>query len=471
MQFTMQPHTQTRRLAAAALLACTACCGCQGAVSQEDRPLVVVVSGDTAGRIVPCGCASNQSGGLPRRATYVKQLRTEADVILADAGGAPSGTSLYDRAKFEAILRGELAMGVAAHNIGAGEAALGADYLRRIAEEFHLPLLSANVSDGDGRPVGQEIRIVKAGGRRVALIGVLGEQFATGDLQVAPPRRAVSDVLSEAAGNYDFAVVLAYVEEDELRQLANALPEVDVVVGGPTGQRVPPTRIGPTLMASATNEGKVLARFDAPTPGSSQQWKGSIVEVNEQIADDEEQIANVRQFRAELARRDFTPDETSFTEGLFSGRAGDRIAGTPRCRECHAHEEDCSEWDKSGHAGAWDSLREKGAHVDPDCQRCHTTGYGLPGGFESVKHSGDLVGIGLVDVGCESCHGPSQAHADDEKVRTACYTRAADRCTGCHDQENSPKFVYDEYWEQIRHGKLPDDGSGALSATTNEEGR
>src|SRR5262245_34937046 len=51
------------------------------------KPLELVVSADTAGFIIPCGCTSNQSGGLPRRATYVSALRENADVVVLDAGG------------------------------------------------------------------------------------------------------------------------------------------------------------------------------------------------------------------------------------------------------------------------------------------------------------------------------------------------------------------------------------------------
>ena len=74
----------------------------------DSQPLYVVVSGDTAGWIVPCGCTSNQSGGLLRRGTYLQQLRSAGEVLYVDAGGAAAGTSAYDRAKFEAILQGEL---------------------------------------------------------------------------------------------------------------------------------------------------------------------------------------------------------------------------------------------------------------------------------------------------------------------------------------------------------------------------
>ena len=51
-------------------------------------PVQLIVSGDTAGWIVPCGCTSNQSGGLLRRGTYVASVSGNADVIVADAGGA-----------------------------------------------------------------------------------------------------------------------------------------------------------------------------------------------------------------------------------------------------------------------------------------------------------------------------------------------------------------------------------------------
>jgi hypothetical protein len=77
---------------------------------------------------------------------------------------------------------------------------------------------------------------------------------------------------------------------------------------------------------------------------------------------------------------------------------------------------------------------------------CHTTGYGLPDGFQSLARSQTRVA-----VGCESCHGPSQAHADRPTRRTPFTAR--DRCTRCHDHENSPQFVFEAYWSKIEHGR------------------
>ena len=427
---------------------CAAVCGCGSEEKTGGRPLVVVVSADTAGWIVPCGCASNQWGGLPRRASYLESLRGQAEVILADAGGAACGCLPYDRAKFAAILRGEVAMGLSAHNLGASEVALGPEHLRRLAPQTNIPFVSANVRDAQGQPLAEPLRIVEAAGRRVALVGVLSPKYATQQIRVGPPRQAVLDALSHAAGRYDSVVVLAYLPLDELRELARTLPEVDAVVGGPTEQPVPPEELGPVLLVSATKQGKFLARLDVPAPGPAGCWTGTIVKLDEQYADEPGQLANLKEFYEELGRADFTPADTSFAGLVAAAPEGFRIAGTEACRKCHEHDRDCKLWDASGHAQAWESIRRTGAHVDPDCQRCHTTGYGLPGGFQSVRRTAERAG-----VGCESCHGPSAAHVADGKVHTAFYARAKDHCTGCHDRENSPEFEYEEYWAKIRHGK------------------
>jgi hypothetical protein len=427
------------------VLACAMLAGCRPSASP--RALVVVASGDTAGWIVPCGCTSNQSGGLPRRATYIAGLRKQAEVVPIDVGGAAHGNSPYELAKFEAILRGEVLMGVAAHNIGAAEARFGPDELRRLAAKTGVPLLSANARDRSGQLVTEAVRLVSAAGRRLALVGVLSERYAGGGIQVSPPRQAAVEAIRGIAGKYDAAIVLAYLPEDELRQFADDLPEADVVVGGPTGQPVSPKQVGPVLLCSATSKGKFVARLDAPAPSSPDRWQGSIVELNEQFGDDARQMQGIDAFHAELEKRDFRPEQTGFVEPLPAGAPkGFAIAGDKACNKCH--DEDCRTLRKSKHAKAWDSLKAKGAHVDPDCQRCHTTGYGLPGGFASLRHSGNRV-----NVGCESCHGPSLAHCTNTDVHTPYFGRAKEHCTGCHDRENSPKFDYDTYWEKIRHGQ------------------
>ena len=125
------------------------------------------------------------------------------------------------------------------------------------------------------------------------------------------------------------------------------------------------------------------------------------------------------------------------------------VAGTASCRECHA--DDCIAWDKSPHAQAWQTLADTGAEVDSYCQQCHTTNYGIPGGFVSAQRSPDRLA-----VGCECLPRRVQSHVRNPEVHTVFYRRARDQCLRCHDQENSPQFDYDKYWQEIVHGEQDD---------------
>lgn len=408
--------------------------------------LSVIVSGDTSGWIVPCGCTSNQSGGLPRRGSFVSTIERRSEVVLVDVGGAPGGSAPYQKTKFEAILKGELAMGIRAHNLGGPEAQLGADYLRRLARDLKAPLISANLRDRHaGRQlVAEPFRIVEAAGRRILIVGVLSQQYANSELRIDEPREAILTLLEQVRDEYDWLLVLAYLPEDELRELAAALPEADLVVGGPTGQCIAPTQIGPCLLASATNKGKFVVELNAPIQRGRATWKGRIVEMTSEFDDQLVQRENLNAFRTELARLDFSARDSGFVASLPAGLAKDyRIAGTGTCLKCH--QDDCQQWDESSHAHAWQTLTSDNSQVDSYCQQCHTTGYGLPGGFLSAKRSPQRYA-----VGCESCHGPSAAHVRRSGVRTPFV--AKDQCVRCHDRENSPEFEYLAYWQQIQHG-------------------
>lgn len=430
--------------ATACLVAAFTCWGCRRStvhVSEATLPLVLVTC-DTSGWIVPCGCASNQAGGLPRRGTYVRQARATESVVVLDVGGAPSGDSDYQRVKFEAILRGERLMDVAAHNLGAAELELGADYLRRLFDEG-TPFLSANTRDADDRTLVPGSKMVAIAGRRILAIGVVSRDFATDEIRVLDPVRAAIDELAAAQPPCDATIVLAYMPEPQLLRLAEALPEVDLVLGGPTGQSISPRHVGPTLVASVTNKGKFIARLLPPTePGGL--WTAQLDELGPKLTDDAEQLANLRHYHDELLVRDFDAVETGLVSNLASGEPTElHYAGTESCRACHA--EDCQSWDDSRHSHAWQTLTAQGVHGDSYCQQCHTTGFAQPGGFTTIRHSADRT-----SVGCESCHGPSQRHVERPRVRTPFVAR--DQCTQCHDAENSPEFAYDEYWELIRHG-------------------
>lgn len=90
-----------------------------------------------------------------------------------------------------------------------------------------------------------------------------------------------------------------------------------------------------------------------------------------------------------------------------------QYVGAARCRACHLPL--AKSWEQTKMAKAFELLKPgvaadvKRAHkIDPAkdythdsaCVGCHVTGYGKPGGFESIEKTPGLVG-----VQCEMCHG------------------------------------------------------------------
>lgn len=429
------------------LLLCTGCPQQQVesvAVSKTvPEDFILVASGDTHGWIMPCGCTSNQSGGLLRRATYLEQLREDKDVFLVDVGGAADGVAPYQMEKFRAILEGENLMGIAAHNIGAAELAFGAEtLLELIGPSPSVGLfISANVVDENDQQIFAPQRVYKIGDTSIQIIGVVSPRYSGPGLKVLDPKESILNVLNMTDPIDGWLVILAYMNEAELRELAATLPEAHAIIGAPTNQALAPEKIGPVVITSATNKGKFLAELTFQ--GQNESVEAGIVEMTPEFTDNQKQKLNLDEFREILSVKDFTASQSGLIDdNRWSVSPTDQVAGTSSCLECH--EQIYHEWEKSGHAHAWERLVKENAHFDSYCQQCHTTGYGWSKGFESANLSPQLV-----NVGCESCHGPSLKHVNDSSMKTP--FDAKGQCMKCHDPENSPTFEFDSYWEKIHH--------------------
>jgi len=89
-------------------------------------------------------------------------------------------------------------------------------------------------------------------------------------------------------------------------------------------------------------------------------------------------------------------------------------------------------------------LIENKQEYNPKCLGCHTIGYGMTHGY-----IGPIGTPLLVNVGCESCHGPSSRHPD--QVQQGFGRTNTEFCVSCHSSENSPDFKPAEYIPKVRH--------------------
>lgn len=106
-----------------------------------------------------------------------------------------------------------------------------------------------------------------------------------------------------------------------------------------------------------------------------------------------------------------------FVMALFvvtnANAADSKYVGAKKCKACHIKQ--YKAWAKTLMATSFENLKQgvkvaekKAAGIedkdythDPECLKCHTTGYGKPGGFVSIEETPKLA-----NVQCEECHGP-----------------------------------------------------------------
>ena len=106
-----------------------------------------------------------------------------------------------------------------------------------------------------------------------------------------------------------------------------------------------------------------------------------------------------------------------------------RYVGMKKCKDCHpGHVKTYSEWKYSRN---FRILEMRGKDHDPECLRCHTTGYGKPGGFVDIETTPDMK-----NIQCEVCHGPASLHvsAPTVEVHQRKLSIPKNICTECHYQ-------------------------------------
>lgn len=100
----------------------------------------------------------------------------------------------------------------------------------------------------------------------------------------------------------------------------------------------------------------------------------------------------------------FLGGSTVFAQDSGGGASdGGMFVGVEKCKGCHAKE--YNDFSNRKFDRVWKILNMRGEQNNPQCLKCHTTGYGKAGGFVS----GDKT-PGMSSKQCEACHGPGSKH-------------------------------------------------------------
>jgi hypothetical protein len=412
---------------------------------------------DTVGHIRPCECSTGHAGGISRRMTFLSG-QLDVPYLLLDAGNVVAGPRDWELLELEYILQGYQAMGYHAVNVGHTEVSLDADRLRDLGERFDF-FVSSNVVDETGETIFPPYRVVDlTENYRVGVLGIAGDSIRGGELgegvRVLPPGDAIARYLPELEKEVDTIVLLAFADEDRMKEIADRFYEIDTIVGGKVTQPTrEPVRANRSVLVYMTDKGKAVGRLDIERADAGEPAiKNDIHMLLDEVPDDPAMEEIVEAFDRELlstglkAKRDDEEGLTLLTEAR-SGNAN-RYIGAESCRECHAKAVEI--WETSAHAHAYETLATPEDRENADCLKCHTTGHGASDGFTNERLTAELAA-----VSCDACHGRGSHHVQfhqGESVPEKSAKLLTNDCIGCHDQENSPEFEREAYWIKIIHG-------------------
>jgi hypothetical protein len=296
------------------------------------------------------------------------------------------------------------------------------------------------------------------------------------EVEFADPKEKLAEVVPALEKECDVLILLAHATREESEEFAQQFPQFDVVVTA-DGPADPPDRWDrvdgtKSLLIEVGEKGThavVLGFFDDPAEPIRYQR----VPLDSRFPQADYVKKEMTLYQDTL--KDQGLEGLKVTEVPYPGKEllGEFV-GSEKCKSCH--EESYRVWKKSGHAKAWQTLLEQDPprNFDPECISCHVVGWApqhyrpFQSGFLSEKHTPHLI-----NVGCETCHGPGQKHVEaelgsdfdlQERLREASVITLEDsqqpvstaisdhqHCMNCHDLDNSPDFDFESYWAKIEH--------------------
>ena len=383
--------------------------------SSESPSVIILYTGGTRSHLEPCGCYQEQSGGLPRRAYIVEQIREHGfPMILVDAGNIFDGKEDIDAKRCQVNLKAMSAMGYDAVALSQTDISYGDAYLSQQRAIATFPFLTSTENDFT-----QPFVIKNIGQHTVAF---------------------VTDVIQEqTVSQADVVVALGNPK---------ASKHIDVVIQ-PDEIETMSSEHG-TLHVGSKPEGKTLG-FLALWIGSDGALTGHYA-AQLSLTGDVEESESVRQLLTDFYREvsqssDLTP---LFVDQHLEQDQQNGYVSATACQRCHQQE--YLQWSATRHAFAFETLVKKERYFDADCVSCHTTGLGYSTGFQIGDHDSTLKG-----VQCETCHGPGKQHVGNPKKSNIRSGADTTLCLECHDTKHSPGFadVVALHTKDVDHSREP----------------
>ncbi|MGA9348716.1 MAG: hypothetical protein WBW48_07930 [Anaerolineae bacterium] len=225
---------------------------------------------------------------------------------MLDGGNTLLGDDLAQQTQGQVIVEAMNLLGYDAMVLGDQDFGLGLDVLRQRMEEANFPILSANVViAGTEQLFTTPYVIKKIGDHKAAIIGLTNQEAAqaAGEaIVVLSPLEALEQLMDKVSKEADIIIVLSHLGMGVDLQMASEVKGIDLIVGGQSRDVLNPPlwdEASGTLIAQAGYQGRWIGvvSLDIDSQGTVASYKGEVVLLGEEFADDPEMMAFLGQYK------------------------------------------------------------------------------------------------------------------------------------------------------------------------------
>ena len=286
-----------------------------GGLAWADARITILHFNDFHGQLLPFEEHRGDEatvGGMARIAALVKEIRGEnarqgIPCLFLEAGDMLQGTVMSSQFRGEPDFRCLNQMKLDAMVLGNHEFDFGQANLRRLIKLARFPMLAANVK---GLP-GIKGWIVKARGKlRVGIIGLVTKDTPVqtdprnvAGLEFLDPIETARSLVPKVRQQADLVIALTHLGYEVDRELAEAVPGIDVIIGGHSHTLLEhPVAVGGTLICQAYCQGAYLGRLDLSVEeGKIADCQGRLIKIDQSIPEDKKIAALVNRWNSQLS--------------------------------------------------------------------------------------------------------------------------------------------------------------------------
>lgn len=250
------------------------------------QDITIFYSSDVQGETEPCGCQSNQLGGLSKKALQFHKIASDTATphLTLDAGNLLFKEPVLNPSQGEqekmtakTIARAYTLSGYQAIAVGNLDLSAGVDFLRDLSSQEPFSWLSANlVSSATKKPIFQPSITLPVGSVTAAIIGLTGKSSLPPqtDTTILPWEQVLPALLDQFACTTDMIILLSNLTSSENQRIAETYSAIHLIIQSNTtagGASPPPLEINNTLLVSTMPQGQQIGIMDINWQ-ASKQW-------------------------------------------------------------------------------------------------------------------------------------------------------------------------------------------------------